>query len=200
MRGLNHKGEGYMTDLKNNQLQEDEIQQLLNMLQTRFEKNKLRHEEINWDEVRQRIEANPDKLWSLFEMERTGGEPDVLMYDVKRDQYLFFDCAKESPKGRRSVCYDEEARLARKKYPPETSVIQMATQMGIELLTEEDYRFLQQFGPFDTKTSSWIQTPESIRALGGAVFCDYRYDTVFLYHNGADSYYGSRGFRGLLRV
>lgn len=181
-------------------LNEDEQQTLLETLEKRFTAHPARHEGIQWESVQERLKQHPQKLWSLFEMERTGGEPDVIKYDEANEMYVFYDCAKESPKGRRSVCFDEEARLKRKKYPPETSVEAIAEKMGIELLTEADYRFLQQFGPFDMKTSSWIQTPEEIRTLGGALFCDYRYETVFVYHNGADSYYGSRGFRGLLRV
>lgn len=189
----------YMTANKY-ELDVSEQQQLLEILQKRFETYPERHEGIEWNSILERLQQHPQKLWVLSEMERTGGEPDVLHYDAEKDEYIFYDCAKESPKGRRSVCFDEEARLKRKKFPPEESVEKMLTEMKFELLTEEDYRFLQQFGPFDQKTSSWIQTPEKIRSLGGALFCDYRYETVFLYHNGADSYYGSRGFRGLLKV
>lgn len=182
------------------QLKTEEQEQILTILQERFEKHPERHEQLKWADIEARLLENPDKLWSLNEMEKTGGEPDVLAYDAADDVYYFFDCVKESPKGRRSVCYDQAALEARKKHKPETSALKLASEIGIELLTEDEYRFLQQFGPFDTKTSSWIQTPEDIRALGGAVFCDYRYGTVFYYHNGADSYYSSRGFRGVLKV
>lgn len=173
---------------------------LLDTLKARFEKNKNRHEGVEWAKVQQRLVANPKKLWSLNKMERTGGEPDVVGYDTKTGEYLFYDCSTESPKGRRSLCYDREALDARKEFKPENSVIDMAAAMGIELLTEEQYRGLQQLGNFDTKTSSWVKTPVDIRKLGGAVFCDRRYNTVFLYHNGAESYYAARGFRGSLRV
>jgi hypothetical protein len=169
-------------------------------MKTRFEKNMNRHEGMEWGKVKARLEANPQKLWSLFEMERTEGEPDVIDYDEEKDEYLFCDCAKESPKGRRSVCYDRAALEARKKHKPENSAMDMVESMGIELLTEEQYRGLQKLGEFDLKTSSWIQTPDEIRKLGGALFCDRRYNHVFVYHNGADSYYAARGFRGLLRV
>lgn len=173
---------------------------LLETLKARFEENMTRHKGIQWPKVQARLEANPEKLWSLGEMERTGGEPDVVGHDKKTDEYLFFDCAKESPGGRRSVCYDREALEARKKHKPENSAVQMATDMGAELLTVEQYRNLQELGPFDTKTSSWLQTPSDIRKLGGAIFGDFRYGTVFVYHNGADSYYAARGFRCSLRV
>lgn len=173
---------------------------LLDTLKARFEKNKNRHEGVEWAKVQQRLVAIPKKLWSLHEMERTGGEPDVVGYDTKTGEYLFYDCSTESPKGRRSLCYDREALDARKEFKPENSVIDMAAAMGIELLTEEQYRGLQQLGNFDTKTSSWVKTPVDIRKLGGAVFCDRRYNTVFLYHNGAESYYAARDFRGSLRV
>lgn len=173
---------------------------LLNVLQTRFEKNSNRHPGIDWAMVQAKLEANADKLWSLHEMESTGGEPDVVGYDDKTGEYIFYDCSAESPKGRRSVCYDREALEARKEHKPANNAIDMAAAIGIELLTEEQYRQLQQLGTFDTKTSSWIKTPARIRKLGGALFCDRRYDTVFVYHNGADSYYAARGFRGLLRV
>lgn len=159
-----------------------------------------RHQGLEWSKVQTKLEANPEKLWSLSEMERTGGEPDVVSYDEKTDEYIFFDCAAESPKGRRSVCYDREALESRKKHKPETSAMDMAAAMGIELLTEEQYRALQQLGEFDLKTSSWIQTPPDIRKRGGALFCDRRYEHVFVYHNGAESYYASRGFRGWLKV
>lgn len=182
------------------ELEEQEKETLLETLKKRFTKHVERHEDINWEDVQERLKSQPHKLWAISEMERTGGEPDVLYYDITNDQYVFYDCAKESPKGRRSICFDQDARLKRKKFPPETSVEEMARQMQIELLTEEDYRLLQQYGPFDVKTSSWIETPSKIRELGGALFCDYRYETVFVYHNGADSYYSSRGFRGKLKV
>lgn len=159
-----------------------------------------RHEGLDWNQIQQKLEANPMKLWSLHEMEKTEGEPDVIGFDEKTGEYLFCDCSKESPKGRRSLCYDREALEARKKHKPENSAMDMAKEMGIEILTEEQYRELQKLEPFDTKTSSWIKTPADIRERGGALFCDYRYGHVFVYHNGADSYYSSRGFRGLLKV
>lgn len=174
--------------------------ELLQTLQARFEKNMNRHEGIDWTKVQSKLETNPEKLWSLHEMERTEGEPDVVGYAEETDEYIFYDCSAESPKGRRSICYDHEALEARKKHKPENSAIGMATDMGIEILTEEQYRQLQILGNFDLKTSSWVKTPANIRKLGGAIFCDRRYDTVFMYHNGADSYYGARGFRGSLRV
>ncbi len=173
---------------------------LLNTLKARFEKNKQRHKGLDWANVQAKLEANPEKLWSLNEMETTGGEPDVVGLDKKTGEYIFYDCSAESPKGRRSVCYDHEALESRKEHKPENSAFEMAADMGIELLTEEQYRELQKLGSFDTKTSSWIITPADIRKLGGAVFMDRRYDTVFLYHNGAESYYAARGFRGSLRV
>lgn len=175
-------------------------EELLTTLRTRFEKNKNRHEGIEWASVQAKLDANVEKLWVLDEMEVTGGEPDVVGYDEATDEYLFFDCATESPKGRRSVCYDHEALEARKEHKPANSAVQMALDIGIELLDEEQYKYLQQFGKFDTKTSSWVVTPPAIRKLGGALFCDYRYGTVFTYHNGAESYYGARGFRGALKV
>jgi Protein of unknown function (DUF4256) len=174
--------------------------ELLKALKARFEKNMSRHKSVEWAKVQAKLEANTGKLWSLSEMERTGGEPDVVGYDKKTGEYLFNDCSAESPKGRRSVCYDREALDSRKEHKPASSAIDMATEMGIEILTEEQYRELQKLGDFDTKTSSWVMTPASIRKLGGAVFCDRRYNTVFLYHNGAESYYAARGFRGSLRV
>lgn len=174
--------------------------ELISILKDRFEKNMPRHEGLDWEQVQVKLEANPEKLWSLYEMERTEGEPDVIGYDEETGEYIFCDCSKESPKGRRSVCYDREALESRKKHKPETSAMDMANEMGIEILTEEQYRELQKFGPFDQKTSSWVKTPDDIREKGGALFCDYRYGHVFVYHNGADSYYGARGFRGLLRV
>lgn len=178
----------------------EQVEELLNTLKERFEKNTNRHSDLEWAKVQAKLEANPSKLWSLKEMEATGGEPDVVGYDKDTDEYIFYDCSAESPKGRRSVCYDREALEARKKHKPENSAMDMAMEMGIELLTEEQYRALQELGNFDLKTSSWVQTPAAIRKLGGAIFCDRRYDTVFTYHNGADSYYGARGFRGSLRV
>lgn len=173
---------------------------LLGILKTRFEKNKNRHKGIDWDTVQSKLETQPEKLWSLEEMESTGGEPDVTGLDQKTGEYIFMDCSPESPKGRRSVCYDPEALASRKEHKPGNSAVEMAADMGIELLTEEQYRELQQWGPFDLKTSSWIVTPAAIRKLGGALFCDRRYDTIFVYHNGAESYYAARGFRGSLRV
>ena len=173
---------------------------LLRTLKARFEKNMNRHKGLEWDKVQAKMESNPDKLWSLHEMERTGGEPDVVGYDKKTGEYIFCDCSAESPKDRRSICYDHEALEARKEHKPKDSAIGMATTMGIEILTEEQYRELQKLGDFDTKTSSWLKTPSEIRKLGGAIFADRRYDHVFVYHNGADSYYGVRGFHGSLRV
>lgn len=181
-------------------LPQDEQGKLLRLLQERFEENMHRHEGIKWGDVEERLIAQPDKLWSLNEMEKTGGEPDVVGYDEERDEFMFCDCSEESPKGRRSVCYDREALEKRKKHKPETSAMDMAEEMGIEILTEEQYRALQKLDEFDLKTSSWIKTPEDIRARGGALFCDRRYGHVFVYHNGADSYYASRGFRGMLRI
>jgi hypothetical protein len=177
-----------------------EREELLTTLKVRFEKNMDRHKGLEWDHVHAKLEANAERLWSLNEMERTGGEPDVVGQDPNTGEYIFYDCSAESPKGRRSVCYDREALESRKKHKPENSVMDMAAAMDIELLTEEQYRELQKLGNFDLKTSSWVQTPENIRKLGGALFCDRRYDTVFVYHNGADSYYAARGFRGSLRV
>ena len=178
----------------------EQREELLKVLKERFDKNKHRHEGLEWDKVQAKLMENMDKLLSLYEMERTGGEPDVISYDKIKDEYVFFDCSKESPKGRRSICYDREGLESRKKHKPENNAIDMATDMGIELLTEEQYRALQKLDDFDMKTSSWIQTPSNIRELGGALFCDYRYGHVFVYHNGASSYYSSRGFRGSLRV
>lgn len=175
-------------------------EELLSVLKTRFEKNTNRHKDLKWADVLAKLEANPEKLWSLDEMETTGGEPDVVGYDAKSDEYIFMDCSAESPKGRRSICYDHEALETRKEYKPGNSAVEMAANMGIALLTEEQYRQLQQLGNFDLKTSSWVQTPTNIRKRGGALFCDRRYDTVFLYHNGAESYYAARGFRSSLRV
>lgn len=182
------------------QLSPEQREAFLNTLKERFEKNITRHENFEWAKIQDKLEANEDKLWSLHEMERTGGEPDVVDYDAAADEYIFFDCSAESPSGRRSVCYDLEALESRKKNKPENNAVGMAADMGIELLTEEQYRKLQSLGKFDMKTSSWVQTPAEIRDRGGALFCDFRYGQVFLYHNGADSYYAARGFRGSLNV
>lgn len=173
---------------------------LLRELKARFEKNMNRHEGLEWAKVKARLKADPGKLWSLSEMERTGGEPDVVAHNQKTGEYIFFDCSAETPKGRTSICYDREALDSRKEHKPKNSAMEMAAEMGIEILTEEEYRELQKLGEFDTKTSSWIKTPADIRELGGALFCDRRYGHVFLYHNGAQSYYGARAFRGSLRV
>jgi len=174
--------------------------ELLATLKLRFDKNKNRHKGIAWDSVQKKLEDNPEKLQSLHEMERTGGEPDIVDQDKSTGEFIIIDCSAESPKGRRSMCYDRAALDGRKEFKPENTVLDMATAMGIELLSEDEYRKLQKLGKFDLKTSSWIQTPSAIRKLGGAIFADCRYDHVFIYHNGAESYYGSRGFRGLLRV
>ncbi len=174
--------------------------ELLSTLQSRFEKNMNRHKGLDWAKVQVKLESKPEKMWSLNEMERTGGEPDVIGFDKKSDEYIFYDCSAESPKDRRSLCYDREAWESRKENKPKNNAVDVAASMGIELLNEEQYRELQKLGNFDTKTSSWIITPASIRKLGGAIFCDRRYNTVFTYHNGAESYYAARGFRGLLRV
>jgi len=181
-------------------LSPDQRGELLKTLRARFEKNMNRHKGLEWTKVQAKLEANPEKLYSLNEMEITGGEPDVVDHDKKTGEYIFYDCSAESPKDRRSLCYDHEALEKRKEHKPADSAINMATDIGIEILTEEQYRELQKLGKFDMKTSSWVKTPLEIRKLGGAVFCDRRYDTVFLYHNGADSYYAARGFRGSLRV
>ncbi|MBL7799047.1 MAG: DUF4256 domain-containing protein [Saprospiraceae bacterium] len=178
----------------------DQREALLRILQSRFEKNMSRHPGMKWPDVLARLEAGAEKLWSLHEMERTGGEPDVAGFDAQTGEFIFVDCTAESPAGRRSTCYDREAWESRKEHRPEQNALDMAAAMGIELLTEAQYRSLQKLGKFDTKTSSWIQTPEAIRRLGGALFADFRYDTVFVYHNGASSYYAARGFRGMLRV
>jgi hypothetical protein len=182
------------------ELSSKQREELLKTLKSRFEKNRNRHKDFEWAKVQAKLEANPEKLWSLNEMEASGGEPDVVAYDKKTDEYIFYDCSAESPKDRRSLCYDDEALASRKEDKPEDSAINMATDMGIEILTEEQYRELQKLGNFDTKTSSWVKTPSEIRKLGGAIFCDRRYDHVFVYHNGAESYYAARGFRGLLRI
>lgn len=181
-------------------LSPEQREELHHILKARFEKNRSRHTGLDWAKVQVRLEANGDKLWSLDEMERTGGEPDVIGYDETTDEYIFCDCAAESPKGRRSICYDHEALESRKANKPENSAVEMAADMGIDLLTEEQYRELQQLGTFDTKTSSWLKTPAAIRKLGGAIFADFRFGRVFVYHNGAESYYGGRGFRGSLRI
>ena len=177
-----------------------QAQDLLKVLKARFDKNMNRHKGIDWAKVLARLDKSGEKLWSLNEMETTGGEPDVVGLDKKTGEYIFYDCSAESPNGRRSVCYDREALNSRKEFKPKNSAIDMATSIGIEILTEEQYRDLQQLGNFDLKTSSWVKTPATIRKLGGAIFCDRRYDTVFLYHNGAESYYAGRGFRGAIRV
>jgi Protein of unknown function (DUF4256) len=182
------------------ELSPEQRKEVLRTLKARFEKNMSRHKGLEWAKIQTKLEANTDKLWSLNEMERTGGEPDVVGQDNNKGDYIFYDCSAESPKDRRSVCYDREGLESRKEHKPENSAIDMATAMGIELLTEEQYREVQQLGNFDTKTSSWVKTPAGIRKLGGALFCDRRYDHVFVYHNGAESYYGVRGFRGSLRV
>lgn len=173
---------------------------LLNTLKARFEKNTNRHQGMVWANVEAKLKSAPQKLWSLYQMEETGGEPDVVGFDKKTGEYLFYDCVDETPKGRRSICYDQEALNSRKEHKPKNSAVGMAKEMGIELLTEEEYRALQQLGKFDTKTSSWLKTPADVRKLGGAIFGDFRYGNVFIYHNGAESYYAVRGFRGVLKV
>jgi hypothetical protein len=182
------------------ELSSKQSEELLKTLKVRFEKNKNRHKGIDWTKLQAKLEKSNQKLWSLNEMERTGGEPDVVSLDKKTGEYIFYDCSAESPNGRRSLCYDREALESRKEHKPKDSAVNMATAMGIELLTEEQYRELQKLGNFDLKTSSWVKTPPEIRKLGGAIFCDRRYDTVFVYHNGAESYYAARGFRGVLKV
>lgn len=182
------------------ELSPEQREDLLNILKARFEKNVNRHKGLDWAKVRSRLEANAEKFWSLNEMERTGGEPDVVGYDKGTGEYIFYDCSAESPAGRRSLCYDRRALESRKEHKPKGNAVDLAVAIGIELLTEEQYRVLQKLGPFDAKTSSWIKTPEEIRKLGGALYCDFRYDTVFVYHNGAESYYAVRGFRGALRI
>lgn len=173
---------------------------LLKTLKTRFEKNMSRHKGVEWTKVQAKLKANEEKIWSLNEMEITGGEPDVVGHDKKTGEYIFYDCSAESPNERRSICYDREALESRKEHKPKNNALDMAAEMGIEILTEEQYRDLQKLGSFDTKTSSWVKTPADIRKLGGALFCDRRYNTIFVYHNGAESYYAARGFRGSLRV
>ncbi|MBM7608120.1 hypothetical protein JOD29_001364 [Lysinibacillus composti] len=182
------------------ELSQEQSEEILSTLKARFEKYMNRHEGLEWAKVQEKLVTNTEKLWSLYQMEKSEGEPDVIGYDQELDEYIFCDCSMESPKGRRSVCYDREALESRKKNKPENSAMDMANEMGIEILTEEQYRELQKLGNFDLKTSSWVKTPEDIRKLGGAIFCDKRYNTVFMYHNGADSYYAARGFRGSIRV
>ena len=191
MNNVNQKKKG---------LSPEQREQLLRVLKARFEKNMNRHQALEWAKVQDKLQANTEKMWSLHEMERTGGEPDIVGRDQKTGEYIFYDCSAESPKNRRSVCYDREALESRKEHKPKNNALDMAAAIGVEMLTEEEYRDLQKLGNFDTKTSSWVKTPSRIRTLGGALFCDRRYDTVFVYHNGADSYYAARGFRGSLRV
>ena len=192
--------EGMVMKSKEDKIRPEDREELFKVWKSRFEKNKHRHRDILWEDVQKKLENNEGKLWSLEQMEVTGGEPDVVGYDEKTDEYIFYDCAAESPKERRSLCYDRRALDSRKQAKPASSAMDMAQTMGIELLTEEEYRELQKLGKFDQKTSSWVKTPDNIRELGGAIFCDYRYGTVFVYHNGAESYYSSRGFRGVLKV
>ncbi len=191
-----------MKNINNNKkrLSQEQREELLKVLKARFEKNMNRHKGLEWAKVQDKLQANSEKLWSLHEMERTGGEPDVVGHDKKTGEYIFYDCSAESPNGRRSLCYDREALELRKEHKPKNNAIDVAAAIGVEILTEEQYRDLQKLGNFDTKTSSWVKTPSDIRKLGGALFCDRRYDTVFAYHNGAESYYAARGFRGSLRV
>jgi hypothetical protein len=189
-----------MAKVNKKELSPEQRNELINVLKARFEKNMSRHKDIKWADVQAKLDANPEKLWVLDDMEVTGGEPDVVGYDREAGEYIFYDCSAESPKDRRSVCYDREGLESRKENRPENNAVDMAAAMGINMLTEEEYRRLQQLGEFDLKTSSWILTPAAIRKLGGALFCDRRYDTVFVYHNGASSYYAARGFRGSLRV
>jgi hypothetical protein len=189
-----------MTERKTKELTAEQRSELLKALKTRFEMNSIRHKKLEWTKVLARLESNTEKLWSLNEMEITGGEPDVVDYDSKTGEYTFYDCSPESPKGRRSLCYDHAALEARKEHKPQNSAMNMAVEMGIEMLDEEKYRALQKLGKFDTKTSSWLQTPADIRKLGGAIFGDFRYGQVFIYHNGAESYYGARAFRGSIKI
>lgn len=184
----------------NKKLTAQQQEEILELLKVRFEKNMNRHQGFEWANIQEKLEANSEKLWSLFEMERTEGEPDVVLFDKQSRQYIFCDCSPESPKGRRSICYDRAALDSRKQNKPKTSAIEMAADMGIDILTEQQYRELQNLGNFDLKTSSWVETPSNVRKLGGAIFCDRRYDMVFMYHNGAESYYAARGFRGSLKV
>ncbi len=186
--------------MKKQELSSKLSKELLTTLNERFLKNTDRHKGLEWSKVQTKLEANSQKMWSLYEMERTGGEPDVVDFDKKTGEFIFYDCAAESPSGRRSLCYDDDTLQSRKENKPKNSAVEMATEMGIELLTEDQYRTLQELGPFDRKTSSWVKTPKKIRELGGAIFCDRRYDTIFMYHNGAESYYAARGFRASLRV
>jgi hypothetical protein len=187
-------------DGKTRVLSLEQHDELMSIIKTRFINNMSRHQRLSWDVVQSKLEANKERLWSLYEMERTGGEPDIVLMDNNMSELVFIDCSEQTPKGRRSVCYDREAMIARKENKPKNNAIEMAKDMGIELLTEAQYRELQKFGKFDSKTSSWVKTPDSIRELGGAIFCDFRYNTVFVYHNSAESYYASRGFRGLLKL
>jgi|SRR3990167_2115520 len=189
-----------MPNTSKKKLSPKQTEQLLKTLKARFEKNMNRHKGISWTKVEKKLKSKPEKLWSINEMGRTGGEPDVVDHDKKTGEYIFYDCSTESPAGRRSLCYDRKALESRKEHKPKNNALGIAADMGIELLTEEQYRALQKLGDFDTKTSSWVKTPSEIRKLGGALFCDRRYDTVFVYHNGAESYYAARGFRGWLRV
>lgn len=189
-----------MINTSNKKLSQQDARKCLELLQTRFVKNMNRHKGIKWESVLEKLMAQANKLWSLYQMEQTGGEPDVIGFDKKTQEYIFCDCSAESPKDRRSVCYDHKALVSRKEHPPKNSAVTFAESMGIKILDEGEYRALQKVGEFDTKTSSWIATPDAIRSLGGAVFADRRYNTVFVYHNGADSYYAARGFRGLVRV
>ncbi len=186
--------------MKTSRLSEEVSARLLETLKSRFEENKDRHPDLSWEKIAEKLKANPDKLWSLSEMEKTGGEPDVVEFDKAKNEYIFFDCAAESPKGRRSLCYDQEALETRKKFKPTSSALAMAVIMQVDLLTEEEYQQLQQIGDFDTKTSSWLKTPSEIRKRGGAIFGDFRFGRTFIYHNGAESYYGARGFRARLAV
>jgi Protein of unknown function (DUF4256) len=195
-----NQGTKVIKTMSKNELSPSQREQLLSVLQARFEKNMNRHKGLEWGKVQAKLKASTEKLCSLNEMERTGGEPDVVGYDKKTGEYIFYDCSAESPKGRRSLCYDREALESRKEHKPENNANDMAAAIGIELLTEEQYRQLQKLGEFDTKTSSWVKTPSDIRKLGGALYCDRRYNSVFLYHNGAESYYAVRGFRGSLKV
>ena len=189
-----------MNSVNRQELNSEQTEELLNILQTRFEKNMQRHQGIEWVKIHERLKSNADKLWSINEMDITGGEPDIVGYDQNTDEFIFMDCSVESPVGRRSICYDREGLESRKENRPENNAIDMATEMGIEILSEEQYRALQKLGKFDAKTSSWIKTPDEIRKLGGALFSDFRYGTVFVYHNGAQSYYAARAFRGSLRL
>ena len=191
-----------MNNTENNkkELSSEQSDELFGILKTRFENNMNRHKNLEWAKVQAKLKADPEKLWSINEMEKTGGEPDIVGFDESAGEYIFYDCSAESPKGRRSLCYDRAALESRKQHKPENSAVEMAAAMGIELLTEEQYRGLQRLGKFDAKTSSWIETPSEIRKLGGALFADFRYDKVFVYHNGAESYYAARGFRGSIKV